>query len=201
MITNLTVQDLIDFEQKIANSYEQGKISGPVHLRNGNEQQLIEIFATIGKNDYVFSTWGSHLHALLKGVPPHRVEAEINSGNSITLMFPEYKFFTSAIVGGTCPVATGIAWAVKQKKEKDHVYVFVGDMASFTGIFYETVNYAANFDLPITFIIEDNGKSVGTPTHKTWNCSTDLYKYHPKVKYYQYELGYPHSGVGKFIEF
>ena len=94
---SITKQDLIDFEEKIAKCYEDGKIHGPIHLRNGNEDQLIDIFKTINKEDYVFSTWGSHLHALLKGVPAYRVEARILMGHSITLMFPEYNFFTSDI--------------------------------------------------------------------------------------------------------
>ena len=200
-MAELTKQDLIDFEEKIAAQYGRGKIGGPIHLRNGNEQQLIEIFKSIYKEDYVFSTWGSHLHALLKGVPPHRIEAEINCGRSISLMFPEYRFFTSAIVGGICPIATGVAWSIKQNRKNNHVYTFIGDMASFTGAMHESLTYATNFDLPITFVIEDNEKSVETPTYEAWNCKSNPYKNHPKVKYYQYELTYPHSGTGKFIEF
>ncbi len=197
----MTVQDLINFEEKIAKRYEDGKIHGPIHLRNGNEQQLIDIFTNINKEDYDFSNWGSHLHALLKGVPDFRIEAQINDGRSITLMFPEYRFFTSAIVGGNCPIAVGVSWAIKRKRKSNHVYVFIGDMSSFTGIVHESIMYATNFDLPITFVIEDNKKSVGTPTYETWNCDKNLYINHPKVKYYEYELTYPHSGVGKFIEF
>ena len=200
-ITSLVEQDLINFEEKIAKHYENGKIGGPIHLRNGNEKDLINIFDNINKEDYVFSTWGSHLHALLKGVPANQIEERILDGHSITLMFPDYNFFTSAIVGGTCPIATGVAWALKQKMCNGHVYVFIGDMASFTGIMHESLTYATNFDLPITFIIEDNEKSVGTPTYKTWNCSINPLINHLKVKYYHYNLSYPHSGVGKFIEF
>ena len=55
-------QDLIDFEEDIASIYEQGIIRAPIHLRSGNESQLVDIFKNINTEDYVFSTWASHLH-------------------------------------------------------------------------------------------------------------------------------------------
>ena len=104
-----TKQSLIDFEADIASIYESGKIKAPVHLRDGNEQELIDLFShlEISKNDYVFSTWASHLHALLKGVPPERVKQDILDGRSITLHYPDHNFFSSAIVGGISPIAAG----------------------------------------------------------------------------------------------
>ena len=56
-----TKQDLIDFEDQIVSLWENGKIKAPVHLSNGNEEPLIEIFSRIDYNDYVFSTWRSHI--------------------------------------------------------------------------------------------------------------------------------------------
>jgi pyruvate dehydrogenase E1 component alpha subunit len=198
-----SIQQLIDFETNVALLYEQGKIKAPIHLRNGNEQQLINIFENIKQKDYVFSTWGSHLHALLKGVPANDVLDKILQGQSITLCFPDYNFYTSAIVGGIAPIATGVAYDIKQHNSNQYVYVFIGDMAAMTGIVHESIRYAEGWDLPITFIIEDNNKSVGTPTSMTWGTSSakNIYKKSRKVYYYKYKLDYPHAGIGKFIEF
>ncbi len=60
---------LIQFERKMADHWEAGKVRGPIHLSGGNEDELIEIFKYIKPTDWVFSTWRSHYHALLHGVP------------------------------------------------------------------------------------------------------------------------------------
>ena len=62
---NWSEQDLIDFEDDIISHWENGEIRGPIHLSNGNEKQLIKIFKKIGIDDYVFSTWRSHYHAII----------------------------------------------------------------------------------------------------------------------------------------
>ena len=209
-------RELSDFECDIAEIYEAGKIKAPIHLRNGNEDQLVKIFEEVKDDDYVFSTWANHLHALLKGVPPNLVRSEILAGNSITLHFPEYNFYSSAIVGGICPIATGIAWAIKEefgnRKIDKRVYCFIGDMTLHSGIASESIRYSMGFDLPITWVVEDNGKSVGTPTEWTWNCNTQtiadnfhkslfLKRTNAKLIYYKYETSYPHNGTGVFVEF
>ena len=74
---NLTKQDLIDFEEKIVSLWEDGQIRAPVHLSHGNEDELIEIFSVIDKDDYVFSTWRSHYHALLHGLTTEWIENKI----------------------------------------------------------------------------------------------------------------------------
>ena len=61
-----TPEKLIQFEQDIVNLWESGKIRGPIHLSNGNEEQLIEIFKRVKETDWVFSTWRSHYHWVLK---------------------------------------------------------------------------------------------------------------------------------------
>jgi pyruvate dehydrogenase E1 component alpha subunit len=76
------VDGLIDFEKTIVDHWEGGRIRGPVHLSGGNEKHLIEIFKRISKNDWVFSTWRSHYHALLKGVSPEWLEID-QSGQKI----------------------------------------------------------------------------------------------------------------------
>lgn len=205
----MTPEQLTAFEQRIADIYEQGNIKAPIHLRDGNEQQLIDIFKEVNEQDYVFSTWASHLHALLKGVPSQLVEDKIVEGDSITLCFPEHNFYTSAIVGGIAPMALGVAQGIKRKQiDNQHVWCFIGDMTYFTGIVQECIEYAENFQLPVTFVVEDNGVSVCSPTQEVWgrSCKEKIQQQqslgrHKNVRYFDYSLSWPHSGIGKFIHF
>lgn len=194
----MTADDLINFENKIVEHWENAKIRGPVHLSNGNEGQLIEIFKRIRTTDWVFSTWRSHYHALLKGIDPNWIESEILAGRSITLCNIDEKFYSSAIVTATLPIALGTALAIKKSGGTDKVWVFVGDMSFESGIFYEVHKYARNFDLPLYFVVEDNGVSTYTPTEITWNIKRDIPK---DVIYYNYKSKYPHYGSGKWIAF
>lgn len=210
----MTPEQLRDFEKEVEEVYEQGKIRAPVHLRNGNEEDLIEIFKEVGDLDWIFSTWASHLHALLHGIPPEKIKESILAGKSITLHFPEYNFYSSAIVGGICPIAVGKAYAISKRKPSPlnpRVFCFIGDMSFLTGIAGESIRYSMNHDLPITWVIEDNGKSVGTETENVWKCNTreEFLLYNNlsegcknfKIKYYRFSSDYPHSGTGVFVEF
>ena len=203
----MTKKDLIAFEQMIADVYSTGKIRAPIHLSAGNEDQLIKIFKKIDRKDWVCSTWRSHYHALLHGVPEKRVREEIIKGHSITLCFPEYRFLTSAIVGGILPIATGIALAIKRKKEKRHVWCFVGDMAAESGAFYEATKYANNHNLPITFVVEDNGMSINTSTSDVWGAKhrrKSDYKIPLQknvIRYFYTNHKWPHIGIGQWVDF
>jgi pyruvate dehydrogenase E1 component alpha subunit len=125
---NWNEEELIHFENKIVESWETGKIRGPVHLSGGNEKHLIEIFKRISENDWVFSTWRSHYHALLKGVSPNWLESEILDGRSISIINRDKKFYSSAIVGGIIPIATGVAISNKRDNKNEIVWCFIGDM-------------------------------------------------------------------------
>ncbi len=188
-------QDLIDFEKEIHDTYEQGKIKSPIHLSGGNEEQIIEIFKEIKKEDWVFSTWRSHYHALLKSGNADWLRKEILENRSIHTNSKKYKIFTSAIVGGILPIALGIALAIKRKKSGERVWCFVGDMTAKTGIFHECTKYAGGHKLPITFVIEDNGIGVYTPTKEVWKDGK------ADIRGYKYERVYPHYGIGKWVDF
>ena len=196
--TGYTVDSLIEFENSIVNSWENGKIRGPVHLSNGNEEQLLEVFKRIKTTDWVFSTWRSHYHALLKGIDKQWIEDEILQGKSITLCNTDEKFYSSAIVGGTLPIALGVAQGIKNNNGTDKVFCFVGDMSFESGIFYEVHKYARNFDLPLYFVVEDNGVSTNTPTEATWKTKRDIPS---DVIHYTYKSKYPHYGSGKWVVF
>lgn len=197
------ISDLINFENDIADCFNQSMIKAPIHLYSNNESKMIEIFENINDNDWVFCTWRSHYQCLLKGVQPEQLKKDILDGKSISLCYPEYKIFSSAIVAGNIPIATGIALDIKRKNNKDHVWCFVGDMASETGTFHENYKYAINYDLPITYIIENNKKSVCTDTFNVWNMKESTYSKQNmnKIIYYEYNNKYPHAGSGKRIQF
>jgi len=193
--------ELVEFEKDIADSFNSAKIKAPIHLHGNNENQLIEIFKTITHDDWVFSSWRSHYHCLLKGVPTEKLREDILNGKSITLIYPEYKIYTSAIVGGIIPIALGTAYALKKEGSQDIVNLFMGGMTSETGAAHEAHKYATAFDLPIRFIIEINHKSVCTDTLKTWNMQYYSLIGKPKVIHYEYELPWPHAGAGKRVQF
>lgn len=187
-------QNLIDFEQDIANLYKQGMIKAPVHLSGGNEDELIEIFKDVGKEDWLFLTYRSHFHWLLSGRDPQKLKDQILDGHSMHVY--DDKFFTSAIVAGITPIALGVALALKLKKSKNKVFCFLGDMAAMTGLAKECFTYASGHALPIEFIIEDNSLSVNTKTRDVWGT-----KKTKTVKHYKYIRKFPHAGIGEWVLF
>ena len=196
-------KDLINFEDNIAKLFNEAKIKAPIHLYSGNEKFLINFFRKIKKNDWVLCSWRSHYQCLLKGVPPKKITNEIIDGKSISLCFLDYKVYSSAIVGGSLPIAVGLALSLKRKKSKNKIYCFIGDMTSETGIAHECIKYSRNKNLPIHFIVEDNRKSVCTDTRKTWSNNKLTYENVSDkfVTYYRYKLKYPHAGAGQRVQF
>lgn len=192
----MTAADLRAFEREVADAFEAGLIRAPVHLAGGNEDQLIKIFQDIKRGDWVFSTWRSHYHALLHGVPRELVMAEILAGRSMMLHFPEHRFFTSAIVGGILPIACGVAAAGAK------VWCFLGDMTASIGAFGDAERFAIGHRLPINFVIEDNGLSTNTPTLDAWipraRCDEAP---RATTRRYTYRRTYPHVGSGVYVAF
>lgn len=181
----MTVAELIAFERDVANAFEARQIPGPIHLSGGNEDKLIEIFKNVKPTDWVLSTWRSHYHALLHGIAPEKVLAQIMAGRSMNLNFPEQRFLTSAIVGGILPIACGLAHA------GERVWCFIGDMTASIGAFQDAMNYGCG----VNYIIEDNGLSTNTPTITAWRGWKNT------EERYHYERIYPHTGSGRYVAF
>jgi TPP-dependent pyruvate/acetoin dehydrogenase alpha subunit len=198
-----TIEDLIAFEEKVAEIFNSGLIRAPIHLSRGNEAELINIFENIQETDWIFCSWRSHLHCLLKGVEEEKLLEAILQGRSISLCFPEHRVFSSAIVGGQVSIATGVAFAEKLKGSPSRVWCFMGDMTSETGIAQTSIHYSAQHELPINFVVEDNGVSVMTDTRKVWG--SDKLRFQEKemknLVSYRYENAFPHAGAGKRIQF
>ena len=198
MITRHTPETLRAFEDRIAEDFNAGRIRAPVHLAGGCEEQMIGIFERVCREDWVLSQWRSHYHCLLKGVPPERLREDILAGRSIALCYPEYKVLSSAIVGGVLPIGIGVAMAIKREVETcAKVWIFVGDMTAETGAFSECVRYATGHNLPVEFVVEDNGRSVCTDTKESWGRRASP----ARVTRFSYDLSWPHSGAGKRVEF
>ena len=195
---SITKQELLDFESRIKDVYENGKIKGPIHLSKNNEEQLIEIFQYISKDDWVFTPWRNHYQALLHGVDSKKLYKSILRGNSMHTNNISPNFYSSSIVGGIIPLALGAAMALKRKSSDKKVWCFVGDMTMETGIFHEAYKYGKNFDLPLCWVVEDNDISVNTPTDMAWKQKQEV---PDDVIYYKYKLGYPHHGTGKWVNF
>ena len=87
---------------------------------------------------------------------------------------------------------------VKASGDSDTVWCFIGDMAFETGQFYEMHKYATNYNLPIKFVVEDNGVSTNTPTIEVWGGKKSI---PDNVIYYKYQKQWPHYGTGKWVMF
>lgn len=193
----MTPTDLIAFEDRVKDAFLAKQIHAPVHLSGGNEEQLIDIFKHIQKDDWVLSTWRNHYHALLKGIPEEWLYQEILAGHSMYIENAEHRFLSSSIVGGIIPIAVGLAMGIQRRHGPEWVWCFIGDMAARTGIYYEGRQYGMGHNLPITFVVEDNGLSTNTPTKEVWGKGIlDVDGPH-----YAYKRIHPHVGVGEFVTF
>ncbi len=197
---------MIAFEEEVVRRFEDRQILAPIHLDNGNENQLIDVFRRhVRQDDWVLGSWRMHYKCLLKGVPPDELMAHIVAGKSISLCFPAYRILSSAIVGGVLPIAIGLALGIRRRGGAEKVVCFLGDMTAETGMFHECRKYARNHDLPVRWVIEDNNKSTCTDTRVTWGAGERLaceeLAHHGDVVHFKYTSKYPHSGGGRRIQF
>ncbi len=159
-------------EEKIAEKYNEGKMRCPTHLCIGQEAIAAAVGVLLRPNDFVLSTHRSHGHYLGKGGDLKKMMAEIygkisgcskGMGGSMHLIDKSVGFMGStAIVGGTIPVAVGLGLSIKLHKSNQISCVFLGDGAVEEGVFYESVNFAVLKKLPVLFICENNFYSVYT---------------------------------------
>ncbi|XP_058738809.1 pyruvate dehydrogenase E1 component subunit alpha-3, chloroplastic [Vicia villosa] len=166
------------FEDMCAQMYYRGKMFGFVHLYNGQEAVSTGFIKLLKKEDSVVSTYRDHVHALSKGVPARAVMSELfgkatgccrGQGGSMHMFSKEHNVIGGfAFIGEGIPVATGAAFSSKYKREvlkqADADYVtlaFFGDGTCNNGQFYECLNMAALWKLPIVFVVENNLWAIG----------------------------------------
>jgi TPP-dependent pyruvate/acetoin dehydrogenase alpha subunit len=203
----MTLKKLQDFTKRVKELFERKQIHCPVHLSGGNELQLIEVFQQIKRTDYVFSTHRNHYHALLHGIPANTlIKYMVKDSISMNIQSPKHRFYATAIVGGGCAIAAGVAWALKEKESKQRVWCFVGDGAIDGGHFWEAFQFVEGWDLPLTFVVENNNRS--TTTSIAERLGDDLHNTHlllakqsDKVIWYDYIPTEKHVGIGKYVAF
>ena len=121
--------------------------------------------------DYVFSTHRNHGHVIAKGGDPKKVLAEIigretgycrGRAGTFHVAAPELRIVhTSAIVGGCLALAAGTAFASQVQEASAVTVVFFGDGAMEEGVFYEALNLAKLWQLPLIFLMENNYRRAG----------------------------------------
>ena len=180
------------FEDKCAEMYYRGKMFGFVHLYNGQEAVSSGVIKAMRKDDYVSSTYRDHVHALSAGVPAKEVMAELfgkatgcskGRGGSMHMFSSEHNLLGGyAFVAEGIPVATGAAFQSKYRREAlgdpnaDQVTAcFFGDGASNNGQFFECLNMAALWKLPILFVVENNKWAIGM-AHDRATSQPEIYK-------------------------
>ncbi len=200
----MTVQSLIEFESGIRELWEKGELPSLVHLCGGNEQQLIDIFSEIKEGDWIFSTHRTHYHALLAGIEPELLKQKIRDGDSMFVYSKQRNFLCSAVLAGCCGIAAGVAWTIsrgmyplnEEWTPVPRVWCFIGDGGEEEGHFYEAAMFVESNNLPCTFIIEDNNRSVDTPREARRGAASGLEHLFKCVRRYHYTPTYPHAGSG-----
>ncbi len=199
-------QELIAFEDRTKSDWESGDLPCLLHLAGGNESDLIDLFKEVRRGDWIFSTHRNHYHALLAGVPWEKVRDKIKMGDSMFVYSREHNFFCSAVLAGCCGIAAGVAWASLDEAARSkrlhpidfrlpRIWCFIGDGGEEQGHFYEAAMFVEANDLPCTFIIEDNNRSVDTPRDVRRGNAKGLEHLFKCVRRYHYEPTYPHAGA------
>ncbi|NWG11547.1 thiamine pyrophosphate-dependent dehydrogenase E1 component subunit alpha [Candidatus Bathyarchaeota archaeon] len=162
----VTMVKIRKFEERVADLVISKEIVTPTHLYIGEEAVATGVCSTLKKQDYVFSTHRSHGHYLAKGGDLKALMAELyckktgcsrGKGGSMHVASPEMGLpGSSAIVGGTIPIAVGAALAFSMQNSDAISAAFFGDGAAHEGVFYESLNFASLKKLPVIFVCENN---------------------------------------------
>jgi len=160
------------FEERSLRAYQQGHIGGFLHLYIGQEAVAVGSVSVMGENDHVITAYRDHGHALAVGMDMDECMAELfgkktgcskGKGGSMHFFAPDKNFWGGhGIVGGQTPLGLGFAYALKYKSTQGACLCFMGDGATNQGPFYESLNLASLWNLPVIYIIENNGYSMGT---------------------------------------
>ena len=161
------------FEQRAIEQYRLGNIRGYLHPYLGQEGIAVGSIAAIGPDDYIVSTHRGHGHAIAKGHDPKRMMAELfgretgycrGRGGSMHVASRSIRNLgANGVVAGGLGIGTGAALAIKQRGGSEVVLGFCSDGSAANGMWHESLNLAAIWDLPIIFVLENNQYAVSTP--------------------------------------
>ena len=165
------------FEERCIRSYQQGKIGGFCHTYIGEESVAVGTISVLGPDDHIISAYRIHGHAIAVGMPMNSLMAEMygridgcsqGKGGSMHFLDPKLHFWGGhGIVGGQTPLGAGIAFALKYQKKRGACLCYLGDGAVNQGPFYESLNLASLWNLPVIYIIENNQFSMGTSLERS----------------------------------
>src|SRR6266576_1187671 len=173
------------FEERAQEQYTKAKIGGYCHLNIGEEATVVGGVLALKPNDWIFTSYREHGHAIARGIDPKAVMAELfgketgtshGRGGSMHLVDYSKRFMGGyGIVGGHLPLAVGGAWAAKYRKQDDVIFCMFGDGATNIGAFHESLNMAKVFKLPVVWFCVNNRYGMGTPVEKA-SAVADIYK-------------------------
>ena len=165
------------FEERSLRAYQAKKIGGFLHLYIGQEAVAVGACSLMGKNDHVITAYRDHGHAIAVGMDTKPLMAELygkvtgcskGKGGSMHYFDPSRNFWGGhGIVGGQIPLGVGLAYGVKYKGLKGAAMAFMGDGAVNQGAVHEAYNLASLWKLPVVFVIENNGYSMGTSQERS----------------------------------
>jgi len=178
------------FEEKVYQLILDGVVLGSVHLSLGEEAAAVGTIGALEKSDYILPTHRGHCQHLAKGADPNRLMAELackesgycrgNSGSIHIFDKENNNLGSNGIIGAQFPIAVGVGRAIKYKKMKDCVACFTGDGATNQGWFYELLNLASLWSLPVIIICVNNLYGMGTPY-----CNTSLVSVNEKPRLFK----------------
>jgi pyruvate dehydrogenase E1 component alpha subunit len=170
------------FEEKAAEAYTLGKIGGFLHLYIGQEATGVGAISALLPTDYVLSSYREHGHAIAKGIEPRAVMAELygkvtgcsrGKGGSMHMYSAEHRLMGGqAIVGAQLVIAAGVGFGIQYQEQSDVALTLFGDGAVDEGAFHEALNLASLWKLPIVYLCENNGYSMGMNVKKAWSVAS-----------------------------
>jgi pyruvate dehydrogenase E1 component alpha subunit len=173
------------FEERAARAYTEALIGGYCHLNLGEEAAVVGLMAALKPTDYLFTNYREHGYALMRGIEPNRVMAELYGrvdgvskgwGGSMHMFDVTHRLLGGyGIVGGQMPLATGAALAIDYRDGDEVVMCTLGDGTAAIGAFHESLNIAALWNLPVAYVIINNGLGMGTTVAHS-SAEPDLYK-------------------------
>ncbi len=162
------------FEEEVARRFRHGQLPGFVHLSIGQEAVSVGVCGFLQREDLITTTHRGHGHVVAKGASLRKLAAELYGspegacrglGGSMHLVDIDQGILCAgAIVGGTIPLATGVAFSFRQRRLPQVAVSFFGDGATSQGVFHECLNLASLWTLPIVYVCENNGYAEMTPT-------------------------------------
>lgn len=172
------------FEQTSLQHYQRGSMGGFLHLYIGQESVAVGTISVRGENDHIITAYRDHGHALAVGMGMNECMAELfgkitgcsqGKGGSMHFFAPDKRYWGGhGIVAGQTPLGLGIAYALKYKGLKGCCLCYMGDGAVNQGVYHESLNLAALWNLPVIYVIENNGYSMGTSQSRSSAFETSL---------------------------